>query len=240
MSTPNPKQRERLKLVEASLGYEFKEIELLSLALTHVSFLGAKDPRSLSYQRLEFLGDRILGLAVAQMLYNTYPQAEEGELSRRLSELVRGETCALVADELGLPAALRLGNSEVHTGVRRKMAIIADIMESVLGAVYIDGGLSEAEKIIHTLWHKHMLDPKRPLRDAKTGLQEWGQKQGLPMPIYMELARQGPDHAPVFKIEVSIKGLKPEYGEGVTKRAAEQQAAIRFLKREGAKDYIND
>jgi ribonuclease III len=227
-----PKIRTRLAEIEAVLGYKFTQIEHLLMALTHISALNGADARLHSYQRLEFLGDHVLGLTASDMLYKAFPQAEEGELSKRLAELVRSETCAEIALELGLDQTLRLGQSEMNAGVRKKQAVLGDICEAVFGAVYLDGGFIPADRLIRKLLEKRMHNPSRPLQDAKTALQEWAQKQGLPVPHYVEMVRKGPDHAPIFTIQVDVIGYASEQASGASKRIAEQLAASTFLKRE--------
>jgi ribonuclease III len=227
-----PKIRTRLAEIEVILGYKFTQIEHLLMALTHISALNGADARLHSYQRLEFLGDHVLGLTASDMLYKAFPQAEEGELSKRLAELVRSETCAEIALELGLDQTLRLGQSEMNAGVRKKQAVLGDICEAVFGAVYLDGGFIPADRLIRKLLEKRMHNPSRPLQDAKTALQEWAQKQGLHVPKYTEISRSGPDHAPVFTICVEIEGYASEQAAGASKRIAEQLAATTFLKRE--------
>ena len=219
--------------LEAVLGVAFKDRTLLERALTHVSAARSGEARLDSYQRLEFLGDRVLGLAVAGMLYRAFPDAEEGELSQRLADLVRRETCAEVAIEWTLGAFLRLGPGEAQSGGRKKAAILADICEATIGAVYLDGGFDAARDLVERTWKPRMLNPVRPLRDAKTALQEWAQAQGLPAPLYREIARSGPDHAPDFTIAAEVETLQPASGSGSSKRLAEQAAAVSFLKREG-------
>ena len=216
-------------MLEQRLGYAFADQAVLVLALTHV---GAAKHRTGSYQRLEFLGDRVLGVAVAAMLYAAFPDADEGELSRRLADLVRRETCAAVADGWGVTAHLRLGPGE-RTSAALKRAILGDICESVIGAVFLDGGLKAARALVERSFAAQMLAPRRPLQDAKTALQEWAQGRGLPAPSYTERERSGPDHAPEFVVGVTILGYAPAEAKGPSKRIAEQSAATAFMTREG-------
>ena len=196
--------------------------------------------RAGSYQRLEFLGDHVLGLVVSDMLFREFPKADEGELSRRLADLVRRETCADVARALDLGAAVRLGGSEAHTGGRRSAAILADVCEALIGAVFLDGGYAAAADFIGRFWRERMLAPQRPLRDAKTILQEWAQGRGLPTPSYREVARTGPHHDPEFRVAVELPAFAPAEGLGRSKRAAEQAAAAAMLAREGVTaDHAN-
>jgi ribonuclease III len=219
--------------LEESIGYEFADKALLDRALTHISALSGKSGRASSYQRLEFLGDHVLGLAVSDMLFRAFPKADEGELSRRLADLVRRETCADVARAIDLGAVIKLGVSEVNSGGRRRTAILADVCEAIIGAVFVDGGYAAAAALIERLWGERMRAPARPLRDSKTVLQEWAQARGLPTPSYREVARTGPHHDPEFRVIVELPALQPAEGLGRSKRAAEQAAAAAMLSREG-------
>ena len=226
--------KDDVSALQARIGHVFADASLLERALTHVSALPAQAPRRAdSYQRLEFLGDRVLGLTVSDMLYEAFPEAEEGELSRRLADLVRKETCADVARGWGVGAVLRLGEGEAQTGGANKSAILGDICESLLGAVFLDAGYGAADALVRRFFSEKMLNPVRPLRDPKTALQEWAQARGLPTPVYRQVGRSGPDHAPVFSIEVSVNGFEPALAEGTSKRFAEQARAQNFLEREG-------
>jgi ribonuclease-3 len=219
--------------LEARLGHAFADRALLERALTHMSAAPPEAKRSGSYQRLEFLGDRVLGMCVAELLYRTYPSAEEGELSRRLADLVRKETCAEMANLWQLGPHLKLGGGEAQAGARRNAAILADACEAVVGAVFLDGGYEAALALVERAHGERLRQPARPLRDAKTALQEWAQGRGLPAPVYIEQGRSGPDHAPLFRIACHIEGLADVIGEGRSKRIAEQLAAEACLAREG-------
>jgi ribonuclease-3 len=214
------------------IGYVFGDETLLERAVTHVSSVRDRS-RGSSYQRLEFLGDRVLGLAVAEMLFAAFPKADEGELSKRLAQLVRQETCAEVARSIDLGKAIRLGSSESNSGGRRRTAILADVCEALIGAVFLDGGYPVAAALIERLWGERLRTSARPPRDAKTALQEWAQGRGLPTPSYREVARSGPEHNPEFRISVELPNLAPAEGVGRNKRAAEQAAAALLLAREG-------
>jgi len=220
------------KELEECIGHSFAHASLLDSALTHISALPGKS-RAGSYQRLEFLGDHVLGLVVSDMLFRAFPKADEGELSRRLADLVRRETCADVARSVDLGAAIKLGVSEANAGGRRRLAILADVCEALIGAVFLDGGYAAAAGMIERLWGERMRAPARPLRDPKTVLQEWAQGRGLPTPSYREVARTGPHHDPEFRISVVLPSLEPAEGVGRSKRAAEQAAAAALLAREG-------
>lgn len=230
--TPKPPRR-RASALETRIGYRFTDPALLDHALTHISALGGVRNRSGSYQRLEFLGDHVLGLAVSDMLFRAFPRADEGELSRRLADLVRKEACADVAQSIELGGAIRLGASESNAGGRSRVAILADVCEALIGAVFVDGGYAAAAALITRLWDTRMRAPKRPLRDAKTMLQEWAQAQGLPTPAYREVERKGPDHDPEFRVTVELPDRLPAEGTGRSKRSAEQAAASMMLIREG-------
>jgi ribonuclease-3 len=212
------------------LGYRFDKPELIDEALTHVS---APQAGGQSYQRLEFLGDRVLGLAIAEMLYKTFPGAPEGELSRRLAELVRRESCAEIANAWNVGPYLKLGAGEVHSGERRNQTILADVCEAIIGAVFIDGGYEAARDLIERSFQELLAAPRRPLRDPKSALQEWAQGRGLPTPTYTVVEQTGPDHAPKFRVMVKVKGADGELGHGTSKRIAEQAAARSLLLREG-------
>jgi ribonuclease-3 len=216
--------------LETVLGHRFADRSLLATALTHMS---AEDSRLASYQRLEFLGDRVLGLSVAELLFRQFPQSEEGNLSRRLADLVRKETCAEVALGWNLGQFMRLGEGEILGGARKNKAILADACEAIFGAVFIDGGYEAARALVERAFGERMLKPVRPLRDAKTALQEWAQGKGYPTPTYSERGRSGPDHAPVFVVAAKITGLADAEARGPSKRLAEQAAAEAFLRREG-------
>jgi len=216
--------------LEVTLGHRFNDKALLATALTHMS---AEDSRLASYQRLEFLGDRVLGLSIADLLFRHYPQSEEGNLSRRLADLVRKETCAEVAQSWNLGQFMRLGEGEIQGGARKNKAILADACEAIIGAVFIDGGYDAARGLVERAFGERMMKPVRPLRDAKTALQEWAQGKGYVTPTYSERGRSGPDHAPVFVVAAKINGLADAEARGPSKRLAEQAAAEAFLRREG-------
>jgi ribonuclease III len=229
-----PRRRKRgASALETRIGYRFTDAEMLECALTHISALKGARNRAGSYQRLEFLGDHVLGLVISDMLYRSYPKADEGELSRRLADLVRKETCAEIARSIDLGAAIRVGASEANAGARKRPAILADVCEAVIGAVYVDGGYKAAEELVERLWQERMRATVQPLRDPKTVLQEWAQARGLPTPVYREVARSGPDHSPEFRVAVQLPSFAPAEGFGRSKRVAEQGAAAAMLSREG-------
>jgi|SRR5579875_162852 ribonuclease-3 len=213
------------KALEVNIGHVFTDRKLITAALTHVSATAGR--KRDNYQRLEFLGDRVLGLAVSEMLYEAFPEADEGELSRRLASLVRRESCAEVAAAWGIEPHIRLA----ETG-GTNMAILADVCESIIGAVFLDAGYGAAKAVVAAAFGTKMLSPGRPLRDPKTMLQEWAQARGLPAPLYRETARSGPDHAPEFTISVEVPGYAHAEAKGFAKRLAEQAAAAAFIARE--------
>jgi ribonuclease-3 len=218
---------------EERIGYRFRDAALLEQALTHISALTGARNRAGSYQRLEFLGDHVLGLVVSDMLFRAFPKADEGEMSRRLADLVRKEACADVARAIELGEAIRLGASEANAGGRSRTAILADVCEALIGAIFVDGGYPAASTLIERLWSARMRTPARPLRDSKTALQEWAQARGLPTPAYREVERTGPDHDPEFRVIVELPDLMPAEGLGRSKRAAEQAAAAAMLTHAG-------
>jgi ribonuclease-3 len=222
-------------VLEERIGYRFTDPPILEMALTHISALKGARNRAGSYQRLEFLGDHVLGLVISDMLYRAFPKADEGELSRRLADLVRKETCTEIARSVDLGAVIRVGSSEHNAGARSRPAILADVCEAVIGAVYLDGGYKAAEEVVERLWQVRLRATAQPLRDPKTVLQEWAQARGLPTPAYREIARSGPDHDPQFRVAVQLPHLAPAEGSGRSKRAAEQAAAAAMMKREGVK-----
>jgi ribonuclease-3 len=217
MSKPN------LGAFMLNIGYTFSDLSLLETALTHAS-IDAGKTRPV-YQRLEFVGDRVLGLVVSDILYQRFPDADEGELALRFNGLVRRETLADIARELDVGPYLVLGASEVKSGGRDKDAILADALEAVLAAIYLDAGYDTSRQVVITHWEKSLEKQRLAPRDPKTILQEWSQGQGLGLPIYSELERSGPDHSPIFVIEVQVGNRNPAKGEGASKQAAERIAA---------------
>jgi ribonuclease-3 len=214
---------------EARIGHRFARPELLVEALTHPSMATGTDN-----QRLEFLGDRVLGLVIAEALLEEDPGATEGDLAPRLNALVRKETCAEVAAALDLGPAMRLGRSEMLTGGRRKAALLGDAMEAVIAADYLDGGLEAARALVRRGWGERIGAVRSVVRDPKTMLQEWAQARGLAPPVYVDLDREGPDHAPVFSVEARLADGRAAEGRASSKRAAQQAAAEALLARVGA------
>ena len=224
--------------LDAILGYRFTRSDLPREALTHRSALQGKGPgkdpatgtragrRSGrgSNERLEFIGDRVLGLLIAEWLAERFPREQEGDLGRRLASLVSQPVLAHVADQIGLGEALSVAPGEVRAGVRRRATVLADALEAALGAIFLDGGLEPAREFVRRVWAEAMTTQAEPPKDAKTALQEWAQKRGFDLPDYIVSERSGPPHAPVFVVTVAVdqyKGL----GTAGNKRAAEQLAA---------------
>ncbi|QFY59578.1 ribonuclease III [Rhizobium grahamii] len=216
--------------LEALIGHEFAEKERLDRALTHAS---ARTQKSGNYERLEFLGDRVLGLCVAELLFRTFGTAAEGELSVRLNQLVSADTCAEVADELGLHLFIRTGADVKKLTGKRMMNVRADVVESLIAAIYLDGGLEVARRFILKYWQKRATRADGARRDAKTELQEWSHAKFGVTPNYRVEERTGPDHDPRFTVTVEVAGVQPETGVERSKRAAEQVAATKMLEREG-------
>jgi ribonuclease-3 len=224
-------RKKSLEPLQDKLGYTFKYASLLNAALTHVSAAKASDGQN--YQRLEFLGDRVLGLTIAEMLYRTFPKSAEGELSRRLSELVRRETCSEVAVTWDVGPYIKLGPGEAHSGERRNATILADVCEAIIGAVFLDGGYDQANALVERTFRAMLTKSHQSLRDPKSALQEWAQGQGWPPPTYAIVEQIGPDHAPKFRIVVKVRDKESAFGLGASNRVAEQAAARSLLLREG-------
>lgn len=216
--------------LEALIGYSFSDHSRLELALTHASArrVGGND-----YQRLEFLGDRVLGLVVAEWIYEDYPDAPEGEMSVRFNALVNAETLAEIAETTGISEWIRVGRELRGVTGSKRVNTRSDVMEALIAAIYLDGGYGEAKRFIRANWNKHMVTPSVSRRDAKTELQEWAHHKYTVTPIYQVLGRTGPDHDPVFVVEVKITGVDGAQGSGRSKREAEQTAARAVLYREG-------
>jgi len=215
-----------MRAFAARIGHDFSRPALLVEALTHSSI---SSPGRDDNQRLEFLGDRVLGLVMAEALLEADATAAEGQLAPRFNALVRKETCAAVAREVDLGAVLKLGRSEMLSGGRRKEALLGDAMEAVIAAVYVDAGYEAARDVVLRLWGARIATVEADSRDAKTSLQEWAQARGLAPPAYVETARTGPDHAPRFTIEARLEGGESVRAEAGSKRQAEQAAAAALL-----------
>ena len=228
-----PKRRDTaLQQFFERLGFAFKDRALVELALTHASARPSLKPNE-DNERLEFLGDRVLGLAIAELLTQTFPESSEGELARRYNQLVRAETCAEIAKEWELGQLILMSGGEAESGGRSKKTILANACEAVLGAIFIEGGYQAARDVVFRFWASELASLDLAVPDAKSILQEWAQGRRLSLPRYVEIAREGPDHKPRFTAEVQIDGIAPERGHGANKRAAEQAAALAMLLREG-------
>lgn len=220
-----------LNNLEQDLGHNFADKTLLKLALIHSStHKRKKDGQAVDNERLEFLGDRVLGLVIADCLLSAFPKDPEGSLARRHTALVRKETLARVAQSIDLGAYIEMTPAEEAAGGRNNAAILSNACEAVIAALYLDGGLVASENFIRSHWLDIMNEDLTPPKDNKTALQEWAQGRGLPLPIYQVVNREGPAHAPHFTIEVCVKGIEGKRATGASKRIAEQAAAGELLK----------
>lgn len=213
--------------LQKKLGLEFKDEELLERSLTHPS-LGKSKP---NYERLEFLGDSVLGLIISSELFRRYPDEAEGELTKRLAGLICGETLVKVAQKLDLANHILMSQSESKSGGRENKANLENVMEAIIGALYLDQGFRAAQSFVLANWESLIDKMVEPPKDAKSALQEWAQGNGLPLPNYEVTAQEGPSHAPEFVIAVSVEGHPPEIGTGASKRTAEQVAAEKLLEK---------
>jgi len=204
----------------------------LERALTHASVRKKADD-NFHYERLEFLGDRVLGLVVSQMIYMTFPDANEGELSLRLNALVKGKTLAEIADELALHEFIRTGGDLKELKGQRMQSVRADVLEALIASIYLDGGLAECTGFIERFWTERIFDDAAAQQDSKTALQEWAHARKYGTPRYRERSRSGPDHDPEFTVVVQVQNMEDSVGNGRSKRTAEQSAAKFFLEREG-------
>ena len=221
------------------LGHDFRDPSLLDQALTHASVgEGAeRDARGrlfLDNQRMEFLGDRVLGLLVAERLMRDLPSADEGEMSSRLHALVDKGACARAAESLGVGDAMRLSPGEAKQGGRRREGVLGDAMEAILAAIWLDGGMDAARAVFERIWAAELAaPPRRSLTNPKSALQEWALGQGRALPTYRIVERTGSDHAPTFTVEASVAGYPPLTAQGRSRQDAEKAAAIGLLQREG-------
>lgn len=218
--------------LENALGHAFADRALLERALTHssLSSTGANGAAA-SNERLEFLGDRVLALILAEVLFARFPDEREGALAYRFAALARQDALAHVAGAIGLARYVRLSAGEAESGGRENESLLADACEAVIAALYLDGGLPAARRFIERYWSEILERDPTPPKDAKTALQEWTQSRELGLPSYVELERAGPSHAPIFTVEVRVSGEKPVKGTGPSKRKAEQEAAAAMLAR---------
>lgn len=228
--TPLPRfPQARFEEITQQIGYRFVDPTLLRRALTHASTAKHKG----DYQRLEFLGDRVLGLVIAEYLFRNNPMHGEGEMSASHSTLVRGEACAAAGEAIGLSDLVVTGSSERAKGMHLNRTVQGDVMEALIAGIYLDGGLEAARSFILKNWEPLLTHPSVSTKDAKTFLQEWALARALPIPCYTVVSREGPEHEPVFVVSVQVKGREPAQGTAKSKRSAEQAAAELFLKREG-------
>lgn len=212
-------------------GHVFRDPQRLQRALTHGSARSAH--AGVDYERFEFLGDRVLGLAVADMLLADFPEAPEGELSVRLNALVNAEALAQIADQIGLADLIRAGSEVRNLAERKRVNLRADALESLIAVIYLDGGLDAAKRFIHKYWKPRAVAVDAARRDPKTELQEWAHQAASAVPAYRIESRTGPDHDPVFTVSVRVGDYPPATGTGRSKREAEQNAAATVLLREG-------
>ena len=215
-----------LSVLESNLGYRFENPDLLRHALTHSS---ANTDRLKSNERLEFLGDRVLGLIAADMLFKAFPKEREGDLGYRFTKLVRRQTLVEVAQVICLGNYIIMSDGERETGGPTKDSLLADTCEALIAAIYCDGGLVPARRIVEHFWTPHLSQDPHPIKDAKTALQEWSQANGNNLPKYQTIKQSGPDHKPVFCVEVRIGKSSSAEGKGYSKRSAEQAAAANLL-----------
>jgi ribonuclease-3 len=223
-STPPPREA-----LADRLGYRFRDPALLALALTHASARGARSASAASNERLEFLGDRVLGLTVAALLYRRFPDEPEGALAQRHAVLVSKQTLSAVAERMHLGPFIVASRSEKESGGTSRSGILADTCEAIIGAMFLDGGLEAASAFVEAHWSDLVSGALMPPKDPKTELQEWAQGRGFALPTYREVKRQGPPHSPEFWMEVSLPGLGSVGASGASKRGAEQAAAKRLL-----------
>jgi ribonuclease-3 len=220
--------KEQRQECETTLGHKFKDTSLLDRAMTHRS-AAQGNAAAWSNERLEFLGDRILALVIVETLLERFPTAREGDLAPRLNALVSRDTCAIIGAEMGLGRFLIVDRSEKAGGVVSKPTLLANAVEAILGAIYLDGGLKPAEKFILKHWSQMLKANEVRPRDPKSALQEFVQGEGLPAPNYRHDSREGPDHAPVFTATVHVQGREPAVGTGPSKQDAEREAARAML-----------
>ncbi len=210
--------------LEDVIGHRFADATLLETALTHASRGNAAN-----YERLEFLGDRVLSLVIAELIYKAYPAETEGDLARRHAVLVQAETLAGIARALDLGSCMRFSDAERAAGGAANENILADGFEALIGALYLDAGLEPCARLIAGLWQEPLRTMTAPPRDSKTALQEWAQGRGLKLPVYSVAVREGPDHAPLFHVDVAVEGFAPARAQGSSRRAAEKEAARLLL-----------
>ncbi|MCB1532194.1 MAG: ribonuclease III [Alphaproteobacteria bacterium] len=210
--------------LEKDIGHSFQNKSYIEDALTHSSSGRAKN-----YERLEFLGDRVLGLVIAQMLFERFPDEPEGDLAKRLAALVQGRFLAQIARKIDLGSYVMFSDAEKAAGGSENENILADVFEAVIGALYLDSGFDKCQSMIERLWADGFYEMKAPPQHPKTTLQEWAQAQGLPLPVYKIVGQSGPDHMPVFDVELLIEGYAPLVSQGPSRQEAERSVALAFL-----------
>ena len=216
-----------IKTIENSIKYDFVNKALLENAITHTSFVNNK--KDYTYERLEFLGDRVLGLAIADLIYKNFLNESEGDLARRIAFLVSGKTLSEIAIKLKLQNYVRVSeNLKFNNGENN--SILSDTMEAIIGAIFLDSNYSEVKKVIKYIWIEYIKNDVKPPKDPKSALQELSMELKYEMPVYSNYIKEGPDHSPVFKVKVSIKGLNKSQGIGVSKKSAEIDAASKLLR----------
>ncbi len=246
MSASDTERSADIAELAVALGYDFVNASLLADAVTHPSLMGLERSDrgaapthgpGIAYERLEFLGDRVLGLCVAEWLLERFPNEREGALAKRHAALVRREALGVVAAGLELGRYLRLSPAEASGGGRNNRSILADACEAVIGALYLDGGMDQAKRFIRQAWAGMIDRQQPPPLDPKTALQEWAQGSGRPLPVYAMVEQNGPAHEPEFHVQVRVAGVEPVTAVGSSKRAAEKQAASALLRRLGIVVY---
>lgn len=210
--------------LQISIGHVFKDTELLKVALTHSS-TGEKD----NYERLEFLGDRVLGLVIASLLFKKFPDEKEGDMAKRLASLVQGETLSKLSARISLGDYIIFSDAEAAAGGAKNDHILADVYESVIGAMYLDGGFEPCKTLIETQWEDVLYTMVEPPQHPKTAIQEWAQGQGIPLPLYEIIGQSGPDHAPIFEVSLTVVGHEVVRGQGKSRAEAEKEAAKTFM-----------
>ncbi len=218
--------RRPVEELEVEIGHSFKDKQLIDKALTHSS-----TGRIRNYERLEFLGDRVLGLVVAERLFAQFPDETEGDLAKRFAALVQGDFLAKIAHSIQLGEYIEFSAAEREAGGAANANILADVFESLIGAVYLDGGHETARELVLKMFGGSFFEMAKPPQHPKTELQEWAQSQGLPLPQYQIVNQSGPDHAPVFEVCLSVQGYHPVIGAGRSRQLAEKAAALAFLQK---------
>jgi len=236
MGAREPDRRaEAVAALEAKIGYTFTDRALLDQALTHISAENQKARPKPTYERLEFLGDRVLGLLAADHLLETWPVADENQLNTHHSALTDGPSCTRAAELVGVAPAIRMGGGESQAGLRRHRSVLADVIEAVLGAAFLDGGIPAAKTIFENAWREELAKPppSKAQNNPKLALMQWAHTLKAPDPTYRVVSQTGSAHAPTFTVEASVAGYAPLTAQGRSRQDAEKAAAIGLLQREG-------